>query len=88
MKPKNVASNTMKRITDILDTARGIGSIGLGINTLQKNGTAKSLKLLGKKAWSFAKSEEALAVIQIVAAAVALVHTIEQLRKVNRKIGF
>lgn len=38
--------------------------------------------------WSFARSENALAMIKVAATFAAFIHSVEELRKANRQIGF
>jgi len=42
----------------------------------------------GRTAWRIARSEQTIALIKVAATFVALVAAIEELRRVNRKIGF
>jgi hypothetical protein len=78
----------MNKITQALNLAKAFGSLSIGIRTLQSMGATKTLRSMGKKIWRFAKSEDAIAIIQVAAALAAFIHAVEQYRKVNRKIGF
>lgn len=43
---------------------------------------------VGGLVWRFAKSENALAIIKVAATFAAFVHSVEELRKANRPVGF
>lgn len=45
-------------------------------------------KFVGGTLWKLAKSENALAMIKVAATFAAFVHSVEELRKANRPIGF
>lgn len=45
-------------------------------------------RTVGGVVWEFAKSENALAIIKVAATFAAFVHSVEELRKANRIIGF
>jgi hypothetical protein len=48
----------------------------------------KTAMKIGRMVWKFAKSENALAIIKVAATFAAFVHSVEEMRKVNRTIGF
>jgi hypothetical protein len=45
-------------------------------------------RIFGGAVWRFAKSENALALIKVAATFAAFVHSVEELQKANRIIGF
>lgn len=45
-------------------------------------------KQIGGLVWRFAKSENVLAMIKVAATFAAFVHSVEELRKANRTVGF
>lgn len=48
----------------------------------------KNLKRITKLIWEFSKSEQTLAIIKVAATFAAFVHSIEELKKSKRQIGF
>lgn len=52
-----------------------------------KNLSAPALQVLSQ-VWKFAKSDEALGILKVVAALAACVHAVEELRQMNRVVGF
>jgi len=55
---------------------------------IDKTKLVNSAKSVGNAAWKVAKSEEALGALKIIAATVALIHAVEELRQTRNKIGF
>lgn len=48
----------------------------------------KVSKSIGKVLWEIVKSEKSLQILKVCATFAAFVHSVEELRKMNRRIGF
>jgi hypothetical protein len=48
----------------------------------------KVSKSIGKVLWEIVKSEKSLQILKVCATFAAFVHSVEELRKMNRQIGF